>query len=102
MIVGVDFGAPQRARDQRRKIIAVAAHATGWHAYRIEATGMNTRLLANDPPGWTAKELVDELVARPARVVGFDFPFCVPHALLRDPKFAADVGHTDGAAPPAP
>ena len=36
------------------------------------------------PPGWTAKELVDELVARPARVVGFDFPFCVPHALLRD------------------
>ena len=33
MIVGVDFGAPQRARDQRRKIIAIAAHATGWHSY---------------------------------------------------------------------
>ena len=97
MIVGVDFGAPQRARDQRRKIIAVAAHSTGSHSYRIDATGMNTRLLANEPPGWTAKELVDELVARPARVVGCDFPFCVPHALLRDPRFAADVGHTDGA-----
>jgi hypothetical protein len=97
MIVGVDFGAPQRARDQRRKIVAVAAHSTGWHSYRIDATGMNARLLANEPPGWTAKELIDELVARPARVVGFDFPFCVPHALLRDPKFAADVGHTDGA-----
>lgn len=97
MIVGVDFGAPQRARDQRRKIIAVAAHPTGWHSYRIDATGMNARLLANEPPGWTAKELVDELVARPARVVGFDFPFCVPHTLLRDPRFAADVGNKDGA-----
>ncbi|MBK9030973.1 MAG: hypothetical protein IPL61_06470 [Myxococcales bacterium] len=97
MIVGVDFGAPQRARDQRRKIIAIAAHSTGWHSYRIDATGMNTRLLANAPPGWTAKELVDEITARPARVVGFDFPFCVPHALLRDPKFAADIGYKDGA-----
>jgi len=48
MIVGVDFGAPPRARDQRRKIIAIAAHSTGWHTYRIDATGMNTRLLAND------------------------------------------------------
>jgi len=97
VIVGVDFGAPQRARDQRRKIIALAAHSTGWHSYRIDATGINARLLANDPPGWSAKELVDELAARPARVVGFDFPFCVPYALLRDPKFASDVGHTDGA-----
>ena len=69
MIVGVDFGAPQRARDQRRKIIAVAAHPTGWHSYRIDATGMNTRLLANDPPGWTAKELVDA----PVRVVEYEF-----------------------------
>jgi hypothetical protein len=97
VIVGVDFGAPQRARDQRRKIIAIAAQATAWRSYRIDATGMNARLLANDPPGWSAKELVYELVARPARVVGFDFPFCVPHALLRDPKFASDVGYKDGA-----
>jgi hypothetical protein len=94
VIVGVDFGAPQRARDQRRKIIAIAAHSTGWRTYRINATGMNARLLENDPPGWSAKELLDELLARPARVVGFDFPFCVPHALLRDPKFAAAAGHT--------
>jgi hypothetical protein len=97
MIIGVDFGAPRRARDQRRKIIAIAAHSTGWRSYRVAATGVNTRLLANDPPGWTAVELVDELIVRPARVVGFDFPFCVPHALLRDPKFAADVGYEDGA-----
>lgn len=97
MIVGVDFGAPQRARDQRRKIIAIAAQATGWHSYRVDATGLNARLLANEPPGWTAKELADELLKRPARVVGFDFPFCVPHALLRDPTFAASVGYKDGA-----
>ncbi len=97
MIVGVDFGGPRRARDQRRKIIAIAAQAVGWRSYRIDASGRNARLLANKPPGWSAKELIDELVARPARVVGFDFPFCVPHALLRDPKFAADVGHQDGA-----
>ncbi len=96
MIVGVDFGAPQRARDQRRKIIAIAAHSMGCRSYRIDTTGMNERLLADTPPGWTAKDLADELVARPARVVGFDFPFCVPHALLRDAKFAADVGHTNG------
>jgi len=58
---------------------------------------MNARLLANDAPGWSAKELADELLTRPARVVGFDFPFCVPHALLRDPRFAAAVGYKDGA-----
>lgn len=97
MIVGVDFGAPKRARDQRRKIIAIAAHATAWRSYRIDATGMNARLLANDPPGWSAKELLDELLARPARVVGFDFPFCVPHALLRDERFASDLGYPEGA-----
>lgn len=97
LIVGVDFGAPQRTRDQRRKIIAVAARATGWRSYRIDATGLNARLLAGEPPGWAATELLEELLARPARVVGFDFPFGVPHVLLRDPNFAADVGHADGA-----
>jgi hypothetical protein len=97
MIVGVDFGAPQRARDQRRKIIAIAAHAMGERRYRIDATGMNARLLAHDPPGWTAQEIVDQLVAHPARVVGFDFPFGIPHGLLRDPAFAAVVGFEHGA-----
>ncbi|WP_437611917.1 hypothetical protein WMF20_07505 [Sorangium sp. So ce834] len=43
------------------------------------------------------KDLLDELLALSARVVAFDFPFCVPHALLRDAKFAADVGIKDGA-----
>jgi Protein of unknown function (DUF429) len=96
VIIGVDFGAPRRARDQRKKIIAMGAQPIGWRSYRIDATGANGRLLANDPPGWSAQELADELLAWPARVVGFDFPFCVPRALLRDPRFASDVGH-DGA-----
>lgn len=97
IVVGVDFGAPQRARDQRRKIVAIAAHATDWRRYRIDASGMNARLLANDPPGWSAKELIDELLARPVRIAAFDFPFCIPDVLLRDEKFAADAGYTDGA-----
>ncbi len=97
MIVGVDFGAPQRARDQRRKIVAIAAHATDWRRYRIDATGMNERLLAKDPPGWSATELLDELLARPVRIVAFDFPFCIPDALLRDEMFAADASCKDGA-----
>jgi hypothetical protein len=96
-IVGVDFGAPRRARDQRRKIIAIAAYPTDWRRYRIDAIGMNARLLANDPPGWTAKELLNELLTRPVRIAAFDFPFCIPDALLRDEHFAADAGHEDGA-----
>ncbi len=96
-IVGVDFGAPQRARDQRRKIIAIEARATDWRRYRIDATGMNARLLAKDPPGWAGKELLDELLNRPVRIAAFDFPFCVPDVLLRDERFAADAGHKHGA-----
>ncbi len=38
-IVGVDFGAPRRARDQRRKIIAIAAHAVADRQYRVDAIG---------------------------------------------------------------
>ena len=92
VIVGVDFGAPQRARDQRRKIIAIAAQPTDRRRYRIHATGINARLLANDPPGWSAKELLDELLVHPVRVAAFDFPFCVADSLLSDPGFAAAVG----------
>ncbi len=95
-IVGVDFGAPRRACDQRRKIVAIAAYPTDWCRYRIGATGMNARL-ADGPPGWTAKELLDELLTRPVRIAAFDFPFCIPDALLRDEQFAADVGYEYGA-----
>lgn len=96
MIVGVDFGAPQRARDQRRKIIAMAAHPTGTRQYRIDGTGLNARLLAEGPPGWSAVELVEALLAQPAQVVGFDFPFGIPQVLLENAAFASTVGHTTG------
>jgi hypothetical protein len=96
-IVGVDFGAPRRACDQRRKIIAIEAHAVDWRRYRIDATGLNARLLASDPPGWPAAELLEALLDRPLRIAGFDFPFCVPDVLLRDERFAAAAGYTRGA-----
>ncbi len=95
-IVGIDFGAPRRACDQRRKIIAIAARATGWRRYRIDANGMNARMLAS-PPGWTADELINELLRRPVRVAAFDFPFSVPDMLLRCEKFSADAGYRQGA-----
>ncbi len=97
LVVGVDFGAPRRAADQRRKILAVSAISVRPAHYRIEKTALNARLFANDPPGWTAEELTDALLEHPARVVGFDFPFCVPHKLLEAPDFASDVGYPHGA-----
>jgi hypothetical protein len=78
-VVGVDFGGPRRTRDQRRrKIIAIAADAIADRRYRVAAIGMNARLLANDPPGWSAKELLDELLTRTVRIVAYDFPFSIP------------------------
>jgi hypothetical protein len=96
-VLGVDFGAPRRARDQRRKIIAIAASAVADRHYRVDAVGMNERLLANDPPGWSANELLGELLMRPVRIVAFDFPFSIPDVLLRDETFASNAGYTDGA-----
>ncbi len=86
-VVGVDFGAPRRARDQRRKIIAIAAHAVADRWNRVDATGMNECLLAKSPPGWGAKEPLDELLTRTVRIAAFDCPFSIPVVLLRDEKF---------------
>lgn len=97
VIVGVDFGAPRRARDQHRKIIAIAARPMSWRRYQVDATGVNERLLVRDPPGWSAKELVEELLAQPVRVAAFDFPFGIPDVLLRDEQFALGAGHGGGA-----
>jgi hypothetical protein len=89
IIVGIDFGGPSRASAQRRKILAVAARRTGRANYAISAEGLNQRLLQH-PPGWTAQELGDSIVVSTPRVsvIGADFPFSVPAALLALPSFA--------------
>jgi hypothetical protein len=38
---------------------------------------MNARLLADDPPGWSAEEL-DELLPRAVRIAAFHFPSSIP------------------------
>jgi hypothetical protein len=43
-VVGVDLGAPWRARDQRRKIIAIAASAVADRHYRLDAIGAADRV----------------------------------------------------------
>lgn len=94
-ILGADFSGTRLARDQRKKLIALAAirHANGH--YTITPDDFNARILtAPTQPGWTAAELAAELLeGAPPRVVAFDFPFSLPHALLTDPGFAARVGH---------
>jgi predicted nuclease with RNAse H fold len=93
-VVGIDFAGPAKARDQRRKILAVLAERAAPRRWVVPPAGLNARLLRS-PPGWTAGELADALVAMaPApSVVGADFPFCVPRALLARASFAAAAGH---------
>ncbi len=98
LIVGSDFSGARGARDQRRKIVALAAIREPDGRYTIAPDGFNARILASpQQPGWTAAELADILsTGEPARVVALDFPFSIPAPLLADPAFAARVGH-DGA-----
>jgi hypothetical protein len=96
LIVGSDFSGARGARDQRKKIVALAAIRESDGRYTIAPGGFNARVLATPrQPGWTAAELADTLInGEPARVVAFDFPFSIPAPLLADPAFAARVGHT--------
>lgn len=93
-IIGADFSGTRHARGQRKKLIALAAtrHADG--RYTIAPDGFNARTLTTPAqPGWTAAELAAKLlIGAPPRVVAFDFPFSLPHALLTDPAFAVRVG----------
>jgi hypothetical protein len=93
LVVGVDFAGPAKARDQRRKILAVAAERVGRCRYAVAPDGLNARLLGA-PPGWTAEELADALLSlRPVpSIVGADFPFCVPRELLASASFSAILG----------
>jgi hypothetical protein len=43
-VVGVDFGALRRARDQRRKTIAIAESAVTDRHYRVDAIGAADRV----------------------------------------------------------
>jgi hypothetical protein len=95
LIVGIDFAGPAKARDQRRKILAVAAKRTGDCRFVVSPGGLNARLLGA-LPGWTAEELSDALLSlRPVpAIVAADFPFCVPRELLALRSFAAAVGRS--------
>lgn len=95
--IGVDFSGARLARDQRKKIIALAAARDEGGAYRITPDEFNTRIVATPrSPGWTAEELAAWLgSAATPRAVGFDFPFSLPRQLLDDPDFAASVGWTE-------
>jgi hypothetical protein len=97
LIVGSDFSGARLARDQRRKIIALAATREPAGRYTIAPDGFNARVLTTPrQPGWTAAELADTLTSgESARVVAFDFPFSIPAPLLRDPTFAARVGQAE-------
>src|SRR5436309_1339568 len=94
ILVGVDFAGPKDARQQRRKILAIAATRLGERQYRIAPDGFNARLLQSPAcPGWTAEELAGALIRDyPAGVVALDFPFSIPEVLLASPEFAAAVG----------
>jgi len=96
-VIGVDFSGTRLARDQRRKIIALAAVREEAGRYTITPHGFNARVIERPTqPGWTGEELAQTLLTGPAiRVAAFDFPFSLPHALLIDPAFAAAVGQAE-------
>jgi hypothetical protein len=90
-LIGCDFGAPRRAGDQAKKIIAIEAVEMERGHYAIHAVGTNARL-AKWPevrPGWTVPTLRDWLAShRTLHVGAFDFPFSIPLTLLQSPEFA--------------
>lgn len=93
-VVGIDFAGPASASAQRRKILAVEARRLGRARYAICAGGLNRRLL-RAPPGWTAWDLAEAIVAAPApvSVVAADFPFSIPAPLLELDAFARLANH---------
>ncbi len=93
-VVGIDFAGPQKALQQRKKILAVAALRLGPKAYEVSADGLNARLLET-PSGWTAHELAESLVQLSPRASGVacDFPFSIPDPLIKSSAFAALANH---------
>jgi hypothetical protein len=90
-LIGCDFGAPRRAGDQTKKIIAIEAIEIDTGQYAIDTCGANARLAhwPNERPGWTLPSLRDWLVSdRTVQAGAFDFPFSLPLSLLQSPPFA--------------
>jgi hypothetical protein len=94
-LIGCDFGAPKKAGDQAKKIIAIEALMVDVGHYAIRTAGPNERLnqwrngRPNARPGWSLPELRDWLASdRALTVAAFDFPFSLPASLLQDPAFA--------------
>ena len=100
---GIDFGAPKRAGDQAKKIIALEAIQVAPRHYAVRATGSNLRLSRwrpgsrnwpDDRPGWTLPALREKLIAdRSLEVLAFDFPFSLPLSLLDSLEFAQRMDH---------
>lgn len=89
--IGCDFGAPRKAGDQAKKIIAIEAVEVGAKHFAIQDLGHNRRLLEppNGRPGWTVPALRDALVNDRSVLIGaFDFPFSIPLSLLHSAAFA--------------
>lgn len=51
LLFAIDFGGPRKARDPRRKIIAIVALATGRRRDRVDERDMKARLLTTGPSG---------------------------------------------------
>lgn len=94
LVVGIDFGGPAKAGQQRRKIVSVAAKRIHPKRYEVTPESLNARLLAS-PPGWTALELAEALIGstEPMRLVATDFPFSLPASLLNSVSLAELAGH---------
>jgi hypothetical protein len=97
-LMGCDFGAPKKAGDQAKKIIAIEATEIGPKHYAVRKGGRNQRLAdwhpglrkwPYDRSGWTLAALRDSLYADASlRIGAFDFPFSLPSSLLSMPEFA--------------
>lgn len=93
-IIGCDFGAPRKAGDQAKKIIAIEAVEIGPKHFAIRNLGRNRRLLElpNGRPGWTVPALRDSLANdRSVQIGAFDFPFSIPLSLLQSGPFAQRI-----------
>jgi hypothetical protein len=111
-VIGCDFGAPRKAGDQAKKIIAIEAIEVAPKHYAVRTGGRNQRLARWKPgstststsssnldsgsgswldsrPGWTLTAMRDWLNSDSSvRIGAFDFPFSLPMSLLGMPEFS--------------